>query len=403
MSGHRLLAPLVPFFLGGAAFAADTPEVDIHGYVSQGYLNTSKNNYLGDTQDGTFDFNEAAINFQSQLTDDLRIGVQLYARDLDGIGQDRVGIDWAYADYHWKDELGFRVGEVKVARGLYNEYSDLDLANPTVLLPQSVYDERLRDFLTSVYGGSIYGNVPMRAAGSVDYEMFGGSQTIRPDGSINDFIRSGFYNSAEGTDYQSNSITLQSMYGGSVIWNTPLRGLRLVVSALQFNHLLSVGNLTVPGPDGTIQFLPMSLDVTKGQNLVVGAEFTRNKLRLASEGTIWNMDYTNTGPAPASSVLRWAGWYVQAAYQILPRWGVAATVGTFYDNRLDRSGAGYSDPRLAYQKTAALTLRFDPVNWVALKAEGSFINGYAQMFTQENPGGFDGNTLMLALKATVSF
>jgi len=403
MSKQQLVASLVPCVLAGAAFAAETPDVEIHGFVSQGYLNTSKNNYLGETQGGTFDFNEAAINFQSQLTDDLRVGAQLYARDLDGIGQDRVGIDWAYADYHWKDALGFRVGEVKVARGLYNEYSDIDLANPTVLLPQAVYDERLRDFLTSVYGGSVYGTIPMHEAGSFDYEAFGGSQTVRPDGSINDFVRSNFYNATTGTDYESNTITLKSMYGASGTWNTPLRGLRFVVSALQFNHLLSVGNLSVPGPGGSTLYLPLSLEVSKGQNVVVGTEYSQAKLRLAAEGTIWNMEYSFTGPAPGSSVLRWAGWYVQAAYQFLPRWGAAATIGTYYDNRLHPTGNTYADPRLAYQKTVALTLRFDPVTWVALKAEGAFINGYGQMFVQENPNGYDGNTLMLSLKATVSF
>jgi len=407
MSRYPLLAAVVPCLLTGAACAVDTSNVDIHGYVSQGYLNTSKNNYLGDTQGGTFDFNEAALNFQSQLTDDLRIGVQLYARDLDGIGGDQVGIDWAYADYHYRDELGFRVGEVKVARGLYNEYSDLDLANPTVLLPQSVYDERLRDFLTSCYGGSIYGNVPLHGGGSIDYEAFGGSQTIRKDGSVNAFLQSGLYNiEGSGATYQTDSASLDYMYGLSVTWNTPLRGLRLNGSFLEFNHLDASGELSVPTGLGPNAFFPVTFEISRGQNIVGGAEYLKGKLRLSGEGTIWNMDTTYSSPffgGAVPGVVRWAGWYLQAAYQVLPRVQVAATVSEFYENRLDRSGDDQTDRRLGYQKSAALTLRFDPVSWVALKAEGAFINGYAQMFNQDNPNGYDGNTLMLSLKATVSF
>jgi len=406
MSRYPLLA-CVPCLLTGAAFAVDTPAVDIHGYVSQGYLNSSKNNYLGDSQGGTFDFNEAAINFQSQLTDDLRVGVQLYARDLDGVGGDQVGIDWAYADYHYRDELGFRVGEVKVARGLYNEYSDLDLANPTVLLPQSVYDERLRDFLTSCYGGSVYGNIPMHEIGSIDYEAFGGSQTIRNDGSVNAFLASGLYNiDGTGATYSTNSASLQSMYGLSVTWNTPLRGLRVNGSFIQFNHLDASGQVSVPTGFGPNASYPVSFEITKGQNVVAGAEYLKGKLRLAGEGTLWNMDTSYSSPlfgGAVPGVTRWAGWYLQAAYQILPKIQLAGTVSAFYENRLNRSGSNFADPRFGYQKSAALTVRFDPVTWVALKAEGAFITGYAQMFNQDNPNGYDGNTLLLSLKATVSF
>ena len=404
---RSVLMALIPLLLTGRAIAAETPDIAIHGYVSQGYLDTSKNNYLGNTQGGTFDFNEAAINVQSPITEDLRIGIQLYARDLDHIGGDRVGIDWAYADYHYRDELGFRVGDVKVARGLYNEYSDLDLANPTVLLPQSVYDERLRDFLTSCYGGSVYGILPMHQMGSIDYEAFGGSQIIRQDGSINAFLASGLFDVlGSGATYQTSSASLQNMYGLCVTWNTPLRGLRVTGSFLQFNHLEADGDLSVPTATGATASFPVTFEITKGQNVVGGVEYLSGKVRLAGEGTIWNMDTTYASPlfgGTVPGVVRWAGWYLQAAYQILPKIQLAATVSTFYVNRLDRAGDGLADRRLGYQKSAALTVRFDPVTWVALKVEGAFIDGYAQMFNQDNPNGYNGNTLMLSLKATVSF
>ena len=83
--------------------------VQIHGFLSQGYLKSSANNYLADTEDGTFQFNEFGINFTTDLADGLHMGMQLFARDLGSLGNDDVIIDWAYADYFYKSWLGIRI------------------------------------------------------------------------------------------------------------------------------------------------------------------------------------------------------------------------------------------------------------------------------------------------------
>jgi hypothetical protein len=81
--------------------------VDIHGFLSQGYLHSDNNNFYADTEEGTFQFNEFSMNFSSDLTDKLRIGLQLLSRDLGKIGNNTVELDWAYGTYRWKDWLGF--------------------------------------------------------------------------------------------------------------------------------------------------------------------------------------------------------------------------------------------------------------------------------------------------------
>ena len=48
---------------GAPAGAAEIAGIDIHGFISQGYLQSTDNNYLANTDKGTFEFNEAAINF----------------------------------------------------------------------------------------------------------------------------------------------------------------------------------------------------------------------------------------------------------------------------------------------------------------------------------------------------
>ena len=102
-------------------------DIQIHGFASQGYIWSDHNNYLADSEDGTAEFNEAAINFQGRLTDNLRAGVQLFAKDLGDYGNNMVTLDWAYGDYRFEDWLGVRFGRVKRYSGLYGETRDYDM------------------------------------------------------------------------------------------------------------------------------------------------------------------------------------------------------------------------------------------------------------------------------------
>ena len=91
----------VPTFLWGRSVSQD---IDIHGFVSQGYIKSTGNNYLSiKCKEGSFEFNEAGCSFSIQLTDELRGGIQLLSRDIGDQGNNEFLLDWAYADYHYKD------------------------------------------------------------------------------------------------------------------------------------------------------------------------------------------------------------------------------------------------------------------------------------------------------------
>ena len=123
--------------LAGPAQAQE--EVEIHGFVSQGYLKGTGNNYLAKTKHGTWEFAEIGINFGTNVSDEMRVGLQLFARDLGDLGNFNFEFDWGFADYTWLDEMSFRMGRIKMPYGLYGEYRDLDMVRPGVLMPQSVY------------------------------------------------------------------------------------------------------------------------------------------------------------------------------------------------------------------------------------------------------------------------
>lgn len=108
----------------------------ISGFVSQGYLVTSENDYIvHNSRDGNFEFNEAALNVSIMPSDRRRVGMQLMARDFGQLGNNNLYLDWAYGDYRWRDCLGFRAGKVKLPMGFYNQGREIDMLRTSIFLP----------------------------------------------------------------------------------------------------------------------------------------------------------------------------------------------------------------------------------------------------------------------------
>src|SRR6202011_4948077 len=87
----------------GALFAqfkiGDRP-VQIHGFLSQGYLYSDVNNYLTmRTNGGSFAMTDGGLNASVQVTDKFRVGAQVFDRNVGALGKWRPSLDWAVADY----------------------------------------------------------------------------------------------------------------------------------------------------------------------------------------------------------------------------------------------------------------------------------------------------------------
>jgi hypothetical protein len=148
---------LLPFALGLPMMAVElqlAPEV--HSFVSFGYLQTTGNNWLGNSRSGTGEFWEAAANAQVTPWPQTRLAGQLFARDFQRYDNGRVQVDWLFAEWRPKDLIGVQVGRVKIPLGLYNEVRDVDVARATIFLPASIYALRTRDINNSTDGAKIF-------------------------------------------------------------------------------------------------------------------------------------------------------------------------------------------------------------------------------------------------------
>ena len=150
-------------------------DVQIHSFGSQGFAASDGNNYLTmPTGKGSFAMTDGGANISTQLTDKLRISAQIYDRNIGKLGQWHPQLDFAFADYRFKDWFGIRGGVVKTVFGLENDTQDMEFLHTSILLPQSVYPTDLRDTEIRHRGGDVYGVIPIKRLGSLAYNAYAG-------------------------------------------------------------------------------------------------------------------------------------------------------------------------------------------------------------------------------------
>jgi hypothetical protein len=241
---------------------------------------------------------------------------------------------------------------VKIPFGLYNEINDVDAARVSILMPQSVYSTRNRDFLLAQTGAELYGYLPMGGAGSLDYRLYGG--TI-------------YLDIPSRTAVTVDDLNIPYVAGGRLLWETPLTGLRLggSVQGLRLDFTLSRPDPVMPIPPGSGSI--------KGVLWVASAEYLGDKLLLAAEYSRWHLKTESQTPLVPASKATQERFYVMGAYRLLPWLTPGLYVSALYPNVDDRDG------RDAYQHTLAATLRFDiTANWL-FKLEAEAMNGTAEL------------------------
>jgi len=190
----------------------------IHGSVSATEAYSDKYNFLGHN-DGKFDLiqREMTLNGAYRFENGLRTSAQLYAYDFQGYRD--LTIDFANVDYSVVPEFGVRAGRNKVMHGFYNDVQDLDQVRVFASLPLAFYPRAFRALRSGSDGLSFYGSVSTPKAGSFDYTLSAGyAPSIGRDAP--------FARSLAGMT-RVQSMKGNWLYGASLVWNTPVDGLRV--------------------------------------------------------------------------------------------------------------------------------------------------------------------------------
>ena len=385
-------------------------EIQVHGFASQGYVDTADNNWLtmNTKGGGSFGFTEMSLNLSTPVTDNLRAGAQVYDRNLGQLGQYHPSLDWAMMDYRFRSWFGLRGGKVKTVFGLYNDSQDQDFLRTFALLPQSVYPTDLRDALIAHLGVDLYGEVHVRhRLGDLSYTAFTGHR--------HDSIYSGGAYIASRYGIQDSTFSgLQ--YGADLRWRTPLNG--FVVGASRLNEDVSDrGMVRNPELDPGMSLPYTATDKSDWTNQFYG-EYTRGKLRVDSEfrrHAIRLLDEVAKALGTTSENVI-VGWYVSGTYRVMKRLAVgsyysrytftsrtAGPLALFFPDQTDTS-----DP-LNHVYDKVVTARVDLKKYWNVKVEGHFMNGVGVgtypdgFYPEQNPAGFKPDTNALVVRTSINF
>ncbi|MDQ8183200.1 hypothetical protein [Pelagicoccus sp. SDUM812005] len=385
-----------------SACSAAGSEVSFGGFFSNGYIKSSANNYLVDSEEGDFDFAEVGLNATWSPLDRTTVRGQVFAFEVGPYGNFDPLVDYLFVDYSVNPAFGFRLGRIKRSEGIYTDIQDIDVARTTVLLPTGMYDARYRDFSASVDGASLYGNF-QAGNHSFEYTAYHGEIDLAKESGVAAYalgeIGRGGIQGANLTDISANTNS-----GAQLWWYTPLIGLRFGASYTYYDEFTFDVSGTLPHP--LYGPLPLRIEtIANAEQNRFSAEYFLGDWTFVSEYntiTIESSARNTVAGAPGDwepSKGKGYSWYLSASRRFLDKFEAGLTFAEYVNNETRTSNP------IDYQKDTQLSLRYNATDFWTLKAEFHMMDGTNRLFNQlgQNAGALDSKWNLIATKSTFSF
>ncbi|MCO6434282.1 hypothetical protein [Nitrosomonas nitrosa] len=361
--------------------------LQIHGFLSQGYVNTlgSNNDVFGDSSRGrgSFDFREIGVNASYRPLTNLQFSGQLLSRQAGEDSKGGIRVDYGFVDYTAftteTRELGIRLGRTKNPLGLYNDTRDVPFTRPSILLPQSIYFDRTRNLGLASDGAQFYGESreewgDITVQFGVVFPQVGDRAT---EWAILNRDRLGH-------------LTTRLSYIGRMIYERDGGRIRLGISGAQVNvGYDSAANLNDPlNEAGSFQFTP----------IIFSAQYNTERWSFTSEYALRHIMRKDFGSALGKVDTTGESFYFQGIYRFSPSWEAVLRYDVYFADRSDRDGGDFfaqiqqAAPQLAkhypaysrYAKDLTVGLRWNVTPSIMLRAEYHHVNGTGWLSQLDN-------------------
>ena len=393
---RRSLLGLFVFLCASATFAQDLSNIQIHGFVTQGFLYSSTNNYLStNSSSGSLNWTDGVVSISDQVSDKLRVGVQMHMYQLGDFGGPALQVDWAAGDYRVNDKARFAFGKVKTVIGLFNDTQDVDAVHLWALLPQGVYPIDNKTFSLAHYGADFHGDMTLgERGGTLSYRAYAGYRTLGLDsGYVKaiDLAMPGFDQAFGLPNALITSAPGGKVFGGDVRWQTPLKGLLIGSSASAEDLQGSAGAVSIHAARNVVTQQYVKFERSK---FLAAFELKRMPVTLTYTAN------TAGGPIPITNLVDWRSWYAMTSYRVTEKF----EVGTYYSHLVDAGGGQNTSHIGNYSKDWTISSRYDFNSHFYAKIEEHFVHGTdIGFYSDSNPNGEKPRTNILAAKVGFSF
>lgn len=386
-----------------AALAQSDTDLQIHGFLAQGWVLSEGNNVNGSSADkwGSGEFRELGINASWRPLGPLLFSAQLAAVEAGKAIDEDIQLEYGLVDYTVVQEargrLGLRAGKLKLPIGFYNDSRDVVFTRPSIIPPNSVYLE--------TNGARAFGYFSLESAGFYG-DWYAGRHAVyaevlaAPGQTLDDTAEIAILRSpASGSFEVERGVVgrLSDDYDGGR-WRVALS---LLTSDLRYE----------PGSAPPFNRAG-NLDFDQG---LLSLQYNSERVSLTMEAVARHIELDDISSFPFIGPVSQdpAGWYLQGAWRMTPAWQPYLR----YDEQVrdfgDRHGREQAAapfvgrPRHYYfARDWTAGARYDVLPNLALWAEFHYVDGVGWVNPLDNPG-FDGGgadrywnlfTVMLGLR-----
>lgn len=332
-------------FLAGmlATLGAHSEEdrFSVSGFGYQDYRQANANQQDGADRRGTWGNDIIAFVISAKASDRDTVWAQ-----LESTATEPTAFTWAFLDHRFSDNLTAHVGRVKLPMGLYNEFVDNKWLQLGVV-PPSIYSGA-SDMVSDAYSGI---GIDW-TTGSLFTQVYGGTTYVNPAITPADTFP------ADVSPHEH-----RRLFGMRITWNTPLEGLRFLVSANE-GQLETVAPSSIVGQLGHETRTILSLDYVSDR-LDIKSEYAIHKIPPFP-----GVD-TSVGAPPNTTFpgLTGVAWYLQGGYKI-GLWTPYVRYDGYQRDQLDSS-----NPSL-YQKDKVIGVSYKINDNINARIEDHVIQGY---------------------------
>ena len=300
-----LLLLLINLILTGLTVAkANNFKVD--GVLSLGYIAPTSNQLFGSKDGENTIITENAFRVSYNFDNRFSVSSQIMLRDTRGESGVEARIDFLQLDYRnsfWDNsQQTYTIGRFKAQQGFYNETRDITFTRPSIMLPQSVYFEAIRNFVLSLDG------IKLNSTHSFDFsdltfELGAGKSPI--DSSLNSAI---FGDTATGA-WESDT-----NYYADIKWDNQNISLGINYTDISLDYTPGINSFLPIEVNGFVFSAPLLEGVYRSSSFIYSAQYRLPNWEFTVEHSDYLFDSTGFSFARNTTTSNIKGTYFQTRY-----------------------------------------------------------------------------------------